>query len=374
LEPTQFVFAPPVQESNPSSNHRAVESNLPVFNMLRLKQIVQNTKHGKMEILRDLRLLIDFKNDPEILVISSNGSNVFIFERSHRLDLESPAATYNRSDLPTKYHKKFRYASRFVELVRSKTPKVINFDQIVYYSPLAKISLMENEPVGDIVASFYTSEKLTFLRSKNELEIKIPTEMLGRYECRKLKEQKDGTFMYTVQMSHGSQVDPVFEQLFQHTERCLKHCLEVEAHPDGDSKYPIIIKSTQSPSKNILPRSQSPPTSLHPSVSTFSTSYQTSKSVTSGAKSRIEDRQPLYTTPKKLPTDLNRSKISLHNSGLASSGSLNNAEFQPKFLENIGWCVQMPDKRFSMLFNDGLQVIMNPKTHSLEYVGESRSE
>jgi hypothetical protein len=43
-------------------------------------------------------------------------------------------------------------------------------------------------------------------------------------------------------------------------------------------------------------------------------------------------------------------------------------------LENVGWCVPMPDKRFTMLFNDGIQVIMNPKSHSLEFIGETHGE
>jgi hypothetical protein len=238
---------------------------------------------------------------------------------------------------------------------------------------MAKVSLMENQPLGDIIASFYSGAKVTLYRSKNQLEIKISRDAARTFQCIGLKEQKDGSFVYSVQLSKHSDIDPAFQQLFEHTKRCLQHCLDAEKENVEDGKYPVIIKSNQSPSKNVL-RPQSPSTSIHPSVNTFSTSFQDSKSVAQRPKSRIEDRPPLQRITNKVPIDLQRSKASLQNSGFVSSGPTTQTDFQPKFLDSIGWCVQMPDKRFSMLFNDGVQVIMNPKTHSLAYVGESISE
>lgn len=51
-----------------------------------------------------------------------------------------------------KYWKKYQYASRFVQLVKSKTPKV------TLYTKYAKVMLMENCPNADLEACFYDGE------------------------------------------------------------------------------------------------------------------------------------------------------------------------------------------------------------------------
>lgn len=52
-------------------------------------------------------------------------------------------------NLPEKFVKKYSYASRFVDLVRAQTPKII------YYSHKAKCMLMENGPDADFQVHFY---------------------------------------------------------------------------------------------------------------------------------------------------------------------------------------------------------------------------
>ena len=65
-----------------------------------------------------------------------------------------PHATYTYHDLPARYWKKYQYASQFVQLVRSKTPKV------TFYSDQAKCMLMENAPNPDFEACFYSGKLL----------------------------------------------------------------------------------------------------------------------------------------------------------------------------------------------------------------------
>lgn len=48
-----------------------------------------------------------------------------------------------------KYWRKYQYASRFVQLVRSKSPK------ITYFTRYAKCVLMENSPGADCEVWFY---------------------------------------------------------------------------------------------------------------------------------------------------------------------------------------------------------------------------
>lgn len=51
-----------------------------------------------------------------------------------------------------KYWRKYQYASRFIQLVRSKTPK------ITYFTRYAKCILMENSPGADFEVWFYDGE------------------------------------------------------------------------------------------------------------------------------------------------------------------------------------------------------------------------
>ena len=62
-------------------------------------------------------------------------------------------ATHTYHNLPPRYWKKYQYASHFVSLVRSKTPKV------TLYSEQAKCMMMENGPNPDFEACFYNGEK-----------------------------------------------------------------------------------------------------------------------------------------------------------------------------------------------------------------------
>ena len=56
---------------------------------------------------------------------------------------------YSYHELPSKYWKKYQYAAKFVQLVRTKTPKV------TVYTKHAKCMLMENAPGSDFEACFY---------------------------------------------------------------------------------------------------------------------------------------------------------------------------------------------------------------------------
>jgi len=61
-------------------------------------------------------------------------------------------ASYTYHALPSRYWKKYNYASSYVDMVRSRTPKVIT------YSDEAKCILMENAPNANYEALFYSGE------------------------------------------------------------------------------------------------------------------------------------------------------------------------------------------------------------------------
>ncbi len=116
-----MVFASPLDHPN---TEPVLKHDLPKIDTRRLKQIAQNTKHGKIEIQHDLQLVVDFISDPEILMISSDGFHISVIQRNGSKSPDSVTQRFTVVNLPERYHKKCRYASRFVDLVRSKTPKV----------------------------------------------------------------------------------------------------------------------------------------------------------------------------------------------------------------------------------------------------------
>lgn len=74
-----------------------------------------------------------------------------------RSDVEILESIWSQNTLVTspvaeKYWKKYQYASKFVQLVKSKTPKV------TLYTKYAKVMLMENSPAADLEVCFYDGE------------------------------------------------------------------------------------------------------------------------------------------------------------------------------------------------------------------------
>lgn len=100
----------------------------------------------------------------EICKISKDGMKIIIYTvdnkaRAVNVDHDpTPDEVFTYHNLPQKHWKKYLYASRFVELVKAKTPK------ITLYTSLAKCQLMENGT--DIDIFFYSGEKANFTVSE----------------------------------------------------------------------------------------------------------------------------------------------------------------------------------------------------------------
>ncbi|XP_061712330.1 serine/threonine-protein kinase PLK4 [Cydia pomonella] len=116
----------------------------------------------------------------EICKISKDGMKIVIYSVDNnkdkpKLDLEhdpKPDEIFTYHNLPQKHWKKYLYASRFVDLVKAKTPK------ITLYSALAKCQLMENG--ADIELFFYNGEKLTYNSADG---LKIIDKNLKTHHC-----------------------------------------------------------------------------------------------------------------------------------------------------------------------------------------------
>ena len=112
------------------------------LNSERLRPIRQKTRNAVVSILEDGEVALEFfhhKNGEdkvfEVLRISQNGMKITVYQPNGKtgvcLSSQPPppsgcesTCTYLFSNLPFKYWKKYQYATRFVHLVRKKTPKV----------------------------------------------------------------------------------------------------------------------------------------------------------------------------------------------------------------------------------------------------------
>ncbi|KAJ3350144.1 Serine/threonine-protein kinase plk4 [Kappamyces sp. JEL0680] len=329
---------------------------VPEITTSRLKPLKQNTKHGTIELLVSGNILMDFTADEHIVLVNPVLRTLGLYRRNALASYNEqfPDYTCSLESTPPVYQKTVRYAVKFVELVRSKTPKII------FYSPQAKCCLMENAPNPSFEIGFYDGVKV--LANKSHYTAKVPKALASLYaSCRQAIQQQDGSLHYSVHLADETKaIDPVFANAIRHSQECVRQCLDINKRVSGSKsqKYPLILKSNQSPTSarnGAVSRPNSPPTSIHPSQASFYT-------VTPSEDGRRRRPVPSSGPPRSILSDSRRFETNN-----ASSISLKPTAHQAHFLANVGWCVQTVDKQYSMLFTDGTQLLVNPKTKGLEF-------
>ena len=230
---------------------------------------------------------------------------------------------------------------------------------------------MENLPSPDFIVSFYHGVRFYQSSAKNIIEFKIPNRISEDYRFRENVTRSGDFLVYQKQLSANMSqtVDTAVRNLYIHALECLKRCTQVrdDAKLDPETIYPIIIKSNQSPSTLSTPHS--PTNSMYGSVNTFSSTVKDFKSPSSigneskASITRSRSKALLLQRDNGLRDSFRDSKASLGN---ASTISISH-KFTPKHIPKVGWCVQTPDRRFCILFEDGTHLIVNPKGLTLDY-------
>lgn len=110
----------------------------------RLSPLKQVTKYGNIEIA-DGKVSVDFLDSLDILVISGDGLRVDLIDKKTKIPVQMLTPITN---LPGHLKKRYEYARRFVNLVKSKTPLVI------LNTSTFKAYLMENS-IGTSGGDFY---------------------------------------------------------------------------------------------------------------------------------------------------------------------------------------------------------------------------
>ncbi|KAI9139347.1 kinase-like domain-containing protein [Paraphysoderma sedebokerense] len=232
------------------------ESQLQPLTTRRLKPMKQSTKYGHVEILKCGNFVLDFGADKYLMVISGDGRKINFFEKSLGSYLSSHGVssdllikslrTYDLQQLPEKYWKKYKYAVRFVHLVKSKTAKII------FYSPQAKCILMENSPHPDFEMHFYNNSKAHLTTSDSQLTIKIPTvPSSSSFEPPQSTSSQYRYKSFSINLSDPDYErklnnDPTLILMVTHIKECMRQCMDIERSGklDGNIKYPLILKSS----------------------------------------------------------------------------------------------------------------------------------
>uniref|UniRef100_A0A3P8U3K8 Serine/threonine-protein kinase PLK4 n=1 Tax=Amphiprion percula TaxID=161767 RepID=A0A3P8U3K8_AMPPE len=310
----------------------------------RLKPIRQKTKNAVVSILDTGEVCMELlkcqngqERVREVLRISCDGSMVTIYQPNGGKGfpvLDCPPAPpediliCSYEDLPEKYWKKYQYASRFVQLVKSKTPKV------TLYTKYAKVMLMENTPSADLEVCFYDGAK-----THKTSELVRVVEKSGK--------------SYTVKGEVGlSGLSPESRQYVELSDEGHSMCLALEAAITAEEQrstnsvpfFPITIgrydENSSQPSHPVPPDAASPP--KPPQITPSMISYDGSDFTTASlSKKSSPVRQDLVQSTGKVVKSI--------------------------FVPNVGWASQLTSGEVWVQFNDGSQLVVQAGVSCITY-------
>uniref|UniRef100_A0A671NPG5 Serine/threonine-protein kinase PLK4 n=1 Tax=Sinocyclocheilus anshuiensis TaxID=1608454 RepID=A0A671NPG5_9TELE len=313
--------------------------SFPPLCAVRLKPIRQKTKNAVVSILDSGEVCMELlkgqgaqERVKEVLRISCDGSMVTVYQPNEGKGfpvLDHPPSPpediliCSYEDLPEKYWKKYQYATKFVQLVKSKTPKV------TLYTKFAKCMLMENTPNADLEVCFYDGAKT----HKTSAQVRVV--------------EKNGK-SYTVKGDVGlSGLSPECRLYMELSEEGHRMCLSLEAAITAEEQrsakntpfFPITIgRRPTNPSSPAAPAEVaqvclSPPQPPHitPSMISYAGSDFTTASVAKGSSPHSGKDERTINTGKVLKSI---------------------------FVPNIGWASQLTTGEVWVQFNDGSQLMV----------------
>ncbi|XP_004540648.3 serine/threonine-protein kinase PLK4 [Maylandia zebra] len=351
-------FQPPpdrelkLSSTKPSTDKpkKTLRDVIPPLCASRLKPIRQKTKNAVVSILDTGEVCMELlkcqsgqERVKEVLRISCDGSMVTIYQPNGGKGfpvLDCPPAPpediliCSYEDLPEKYWKKYQYASKFVQLVKSKTPKV------TLYTKYAKVMLMENSPNADLEVCFYDGAK-----THKTSELVRVVEKSGK--------------SYTVKGEAGlSGLSPECRRYVELSDEGHAMCLSLEAAITAEEQrstkdvpfFPIMIGrrpvssdapgSSSATSHPVPPDTASPP--KPPQITPSMISYDGSDFTTASlSKKSSPVRQDLIQSTGKVVKSI--------------------------FVPNVGWASQLTSGEVWVQFNDGSQLVVQAGVSCITY-------
>ena len=108
-----FIGKQKDKENTPTSNSLKAIFSVPNFTTLRLKPLKQTLKYGKIEILENGNVLVDFTSDKHLMVLNHNASKLKLFKRGKALD-GKPDYSCEIGDCPKNVQKTILYVSKLL--------------------------------------------------------------------------------------------------------------------------------------------------------------------------------------------------------------------------------------------------------------------
>ncbi|XP_055481876.1 serine/threonine-protein kinase PLK4 [Psammomys obesus] len=325
----------------------------------RLKPIRQKTKKAVVSILDSEEVCVELLKEcaseglvKEVLQISSDGTMITVYYpndgRGFLLADRPPLpndniSRYSFDNLPEKYWRKYQYASRFIQLVRSKTPK------ITYFTRYAKCVLMENSPGADFEVWFYDGAKI----HKTEDLIHVIEKSGKSYTLKNENEittLKEEIKIYVDHANEGHRVCLALESVISEEERRSR----------SSSFFPIIVG--RKPGNTSSPKALSPP--VEPSCSKGEQAASSRLSMNSAAfPTQAPVFNPSTVTVEGLGHTATATGTSFSSSSLPKSSQL----LKSVFVKNVGWATQLTSGAVWVQFNDGSQLVVQAGVSSISY-------
>ncbi|PNI51898.1 PLK4 isoform 4 [Pan troglodytes] len=331
----------------------------------RLKPIRQKTKKAVVSILDSEEVCVELVKEyasqeyvKEVLQISSDGNTITIYYpnggRGFPLADRPPSPTdnisrYSFDNLPEKYWRKYQYASRFVQLVRSKSPK------ITYFTRYAKCILMENSPGADFEVWFYDGVKI----HKTEDFIQVIEKTGKSYTLKSESEVnslKEEIKMYMDHANEGHRICLALESIISEEERKTRSA----------PFFPIIIG--RKPGSTSSPKALSPPPSVdsnYPTRDRASFNRMVMHSAASPTQAPILN--PSMVTNEGLGLTTTASGTDISSNSLKDCLPKSAQLLKSVFVKNVGWATQLTSGAVWVQFNDGSQLVVQAGVSSISY-------
>uniref|UniRef100_A0A670YQT0 Serine/threonine-protein kinase PLK4 n=1 Tax=Pseudonaja textilis TaxID=8673 RepID=A0A670YQT0_PSETE len=324
------------------------------LNTHRLKPIRQKTKNAVVSILDTGEVCMEFLKEynsqefvKEVLKIYCDGNEVTIYHPNEGIGVplnDRPPASpehlnvYSFDNLPEKYWKKYQYAAKFVQLVRSKTPKV------TFYTRYAKCMLMENSAPADAEICFYDGAKI----HKAAGAIRIIEKSGKAYTVREENEilQKD----IQIYVHHANEAHRIC--------LALETAILAEERSESVPFFPIIVG--RKPGNPESPKALS---SIAPSLMSTALKRDVARSESSTQASNINLSMCYEGSAFTEATAESKSSSGSSNDCVPHSAQL----LKSVFVKNVGWASQLTSGAVWVQFNDGSQLVAQAGVSSITY-------
>ncbi|XP_027514638.1 serine/threonine-protein kinase PLK4 [Corapipo altera] len=344
----------------PAPQKPALRSIVSPLNARRLKPIRQKTKNAVVSILDTGEVCMEFLKEhhsqelvKEVLRISCDGNVIAVYHpnegRGFLLDDRPPASSegtcmYNFDNLPEKYWKKYQYAAKFVQLVRTKTPKV------TFYTRYAKCMLMENSPTADVEICFYDGAKI-----HKTAGITRVIEKSGKSFTLKGENEAGLKKEIQVYMDHANEGHRI----------CLaleSAILEEEKRSGSVPFFPIIVG--RKPGNTESPQAVTPPLLDNINCSREAVALDRNKATSSTPVQTPNCSPVVYEKPTFMINTAETVCSSVHQ----TECSPNSAQLvKSVFVKNVGWASQLSSGAVWVQFNDGSQLVAQAGVSSVTY-------